>query len=253
MLRYSNLNLRVSTFKDLDTAKEIRKHDWFPPLLPVSIQHHIPKTGGKTIRRWIEQEIPTWAITSRKDVESSRPPAEKFAIYLGHLRPDFLCRIDLYDEKSLDNCFRFTFVRNPYARAISLYFHKLTYGFNGTFREHLEAIAEAHGARSSKDKRLTVLSRPQFYWTAQYGALGSPLVFKLEESDIAFSTIKSSLNLESPPRRRVIGQEPHGRSKAIIGPSEESLIRAIYEKDFEHFDYSRELPDRFKIPSGSVF
>lgn len=62
---------------------------------------HIPKTGGTSVRAYLKKH------TSGKDIYRHRPPRK--------------CIEDNYIPQALfENYFKFAFVRNPWARAVSV-------------------------------------------------------------------------------------------------------------------------------------
>lgn len=160
------------------------------------------------------------------------------------------------------NMYRFTFVRNPFSRALStylskaspssiatnkdLYLPKLGFPKNPdgiTFREFLLAISK------QKLLEMDIHWRPQFsqifYDTIKYSFIGRHEKFP-EDFKKALKHIFPNISIEGS----ILHDDSHPRTvtnatnrlKEYYGPEEFELVCSIYEKDFKTFDYQPELP-----------
>ena len=188
--------------------------------------------------------MPSWTVNSRQAV-GNQPPEDPFFVYLGHLRPDFLHRVGLYSPSEIETSFSFVFVRNPYARAVSLYNHFARYGFEegfSAFVNHLDRVRS--GASTRFEKRLRSMSKPMTHWTQPPKWPGWSKVFRVEDFPAAVVEIKETLRVDSEPID--IDVFPETVSKALIGAAEAKRISALFQVDFETFGYSETVPDRYQ-------
>ncbi len=159
------------------------------------------------------------------------------------------------------NMFRFTFVRNPFTRALSCYLSKASpsssainkdiqlpklgfpKGHEGiTFREFLLAISK------QKLLEMDIHWRPQFsqvfYDTIKYSFIGRFETFgedfkKTLKHILPNFSIEGSFS-ENPDTRNVTNAT--NRIEEFYGQEEFRLVCNIYEKDFKTFNYQPELP-----------
>ena len=242
----------------------------------VSIKHkcvfvHIPKTGGVSIAE------PLFPVTARRGEMSSYyslPEAEKDAFSyldgmgassprhgfnkyregaLGHLPVQYI-REEI-GEKMFEEYFKFAFVRNPWDRAVSQFFH-LTQGSvshgerpdlqqwlrisrsgvysSPCFEEYLEAIlrAPAH-----------VFFIPQVEFILDDG--GNPLIDfigRFEDLQKDFNTVCDTIGFPRTP----LGADTHKTARkyrsyhGFYSPAAKEMVAEIYKKDIEYFKYQYE-------------
>ncbi len=83
-----------------------------------TLQIHIPRTAGVSMRRWARRHVPSYQrIPSRHD----RFDRSVMYNYLGHLSPGNLIGNGEDAREWFDGCFKFAFVRNSWGRILSLY------------------------------------------------------------------------------------------------------------------------------------
>ena len=106
----------------------------FPNLAPeniVCVLIHVPKTGGRSLRYWLNEYFPIWNIQSTKDARTN-PPEGRYVIYTGHSSPDILIGPRLLAPQVANGLTSIAVVRNPYDRAVSLFHHFVRHGVTRT-------------------------------------------------------------------------------------------------------------------------
>lgn len=81
----------------------------------------IPKTAGTSIFRHFESAVRMKRILEYEDAKKSFN--NRGSVTFGHLSIDQLLKDGVIDNNYYNNCIKFTVVRNPYDRFISLYFY----------------------------------------------------------------------------------------------------------------------------------
>ncbi len=168
----------------------------------------------------------------------------------------------LFNVMTSPKIFRFTFVRNPFSRALSCYLSKASpsssainkeiqlpklgfpKGHEGiTFREFLLAISK------QKLLEMDIHWRPQFsqifFDTIKYSFIGRFETFE-EDFKKALQHIFPNLSFEGAfsegnPNAKNITNATN-RLAEFYGPEEFELVCSIYEKDFKTFNYQPKLP-----------
>jgi Sulfotransferase family len=87
---------------------------------------HLPKTGGSSVRRWLNRHFLDAHYSSTSLIESSLLTPEQVDIIVGGHRRKIKCysdhRLSLYSVRYVDNAQPFTIIRNPVDRFLSRYF-----------------------------------------------------------------------------------------------------------------------------------
>jgi hypothetical protein len=81
----------------------------------------VPKTGGTSIYTWLKEEIGMLKLKTVEDIVKHFP--QKGAFTFGHISYKDLIRKKIIGEEYDRKSYKFTFVRNPYDRALSLYYY----------------------------------------------------------------------------------------------------------------------------------
>ncbi len=154
--------------------------------------------------------------------------------------------------------YKFTFVRNPFTRALSAYLGKLcstTFkkrlflsklgyprDYDGiTFKEFLIAISK------QKIQEMDIHWRPQCYQVF-YSLIDYSYIGRFEQLDNDFIMILKKIYPEVNSDDYIVDEDPTNvtkasqRLKSFYGPDECELVLEIYKKDFEIFKYENELP-----------
>lgn len=225
-------------FKLKSTLRELRLRSIHLPRLR-AIYLTTPKVAGSTIMATLIKADASERFAGIADY-NSRDARHRLS---SEAAPRAFWR-DLHDPE----CFRFTFVRNPYDRAVSAYLDKIATGkvsrkkkllgyppdSEVSFRDFLLAIAQQEASRMNR------------HWRPQ-SALISPqvkldFIGRFEQFGRDFANVLERLGVEPAA---VTNRREHMTSAAkhrdMIGPEEKALIDRIYRGDFERFGYAMTL------------
>ena len=152
----------------------------------------------------------------------------------------------MYNTQQIRDVFSFVFVRNPYARVVSLYNHFRRYGYEEDFHEFLGSIERIRGsgANGRFDRRLKSMSRPMITWTHPPGWPGWTRMFRVENFEDAILDIKVSLGLDSEPVD--IDVLPQDHSRRLIDKRGSGRILDLYSEDFELLEYPKDVPEAYQ-------
>jgi hypothetical protein len=148
--------------------------------------------------------------------------------------------------------FFFTFVRNPYTRLLSCYINKFkdpNYEFTERFYKNFGFLPQ------SFDEFISFISKQSIYdmnphWRPQYAhihveSINYDFIGRFENYSKAYVSLFESLNIPSDqiPEFRHLNKSAKSESlHAIYNESNVKLVRDIYKKDFEYFNYPIDLP-----------
>ncbi|HPF09986.1 MAG TPA: sulfotransferase family 2 domain-containing protein [Flavobacteriaceae bacterium] len=217
---------------------------------------HIPKVAGQSIETMFLNAMDLSWEQRATLLLRERKPGEKGPERLAHLTAQEYVDLGYLDEKSFKAYFKFTFVRNPYARVFS------TYNFLGfsrlvSFSYFIEKIVPL------KLKQHDFFFKPAHeYLLDNNGNLLVDFVGKLEHIKEDIEIVKAKTNLEgaSLPHvnkekggwKRAIGllvRNPNmlwhlqlknaSAMEAAYTETTKKKIYQWYQKDFEIFEYQR--------------
>lgn len=240
--RFIQKKLRRSSWA---IRREVRSQDWFPVEPPSAIFFHIPKTAGRALNTWISNQLSSWWIRSRNVSRVSPPPPSPYYLYLGHNHFDFLTRSGLFTATEVTSAFSFTFVRNPYSRAASLYKHlQRNDNLDVSFLSFLECLEGKDSVvEKSLRKRIRAMGQPMTTWFGTNSLIRPSKVYRYEEIASAIEEIGKVMGLEASPSE--VGKSPRDQHNALIGDQEARRIQELYQRDFKAFNYSLEVPQDY--------
>ncbi|MEM1297857.1 MAG: sulfotransferase family 2 domain-containing protein [Pseudomonadota bacterium] len=205
---------------------------------------HVPKAAGTTITRALSP------LTTFRDIEIG---GTKYGEALQDL---FASRFDLRKHSTAEairaKCpghvwrrfFVFAFVRDPYARAYSVYRFLQRWkdgphaGMVGemSFAEFVASDAIANGEIE--------IAKPQAYWLCKGSGLhpGIDFVGRVENFAEDFGFVQSVIHRKPAPwtgARHDNKSAAEGEWKSALTPDAKTWIEALYACDFEMFDYAR--------------
>lgn len=229
----------------------------------ISTQHktifvHIPKVAGQSIETLFLEDLGLdWEqrgeLLMRKKKSHEQGPHR-----LAHLRAKDYVALGYTDAQTYDSFFKFSFVRNPYARVLSLY-HYLGYSRIISVEKFIEKVL------------VKMVNEDHFFYQSQYdylysdkGKLLVDYVGKLEQisEDIEHVFEKSGLQGKKLPHVNKSEKGlKRGLTSLLTNPSllahlklgkvvskkkvkeltriEKEAIYQLYSKDFEHFGYEK--------------
>lgn len=176
---------------------------------------HIPKTGGQSVREWLKKE---------KDFNIM--PLNQRNIDVKHPTYDLIKKH--YGEENID--FTFAVIRNPYARAQSLYKHlnRVSVDFKKNKISFEDFIFD-------EDRYENTALKPQSTW---FGKKDNVHIIRFENFNDEFKYIIKMLNRKDGlPRKNASSKPRHDRveytsemKKFLYNKTKEDFIRFGYEK-----------------------
>jgi chondroitin 4-sulfotransferase 11 len=180
---------------------------------------HIPKSAGRSVVRGLF------------DVQS-----------VEHAPADWYQQLD---REKFDRYFKFTFVRNPWDRAVSAYTYLRKGGskaskddqywcqFVNTFGSFDEFVCNW---MTEENIMRNALFTPQVaYLKNIFGQVNMDFVGRFENLEEDFKTIASKLNLEAQLPH--LNQSREEQYQSLYTESSREIIRKIYAQDIDTFDY----------------
>lgn len=219
---------------------------------------HIPKVAGQSIETIFLKDLGlSWEnrgeLLLRKKEANEQGPER-----LAHLTAREYLEYDYIDRQTFDAYFKFSFVRDPYARMISVY-NYLGYGKIISFSSFMDKVVKKE------------LEKKNFFYGPQYdylydetGNLMVDYVGKLESlvEDMQLVLQKAGLEGHEIPH---VNKSEKGRKRGLsalfknpglwlvfkpglffssnrkkaLSETEKERVYQLYNKDFEHFGYER--------------
>jgi hypothetical protein len=216
---------------------------------------HIPKVAGQSIETIFLQDLGlSW--DSRQDLLLRKKKAnEEGPGRLAHLKAREYLDFNYIDQETFNSYFKFSFVRNPYSRMLSVY-NYLGYSRIITFSAFINKVVKK------------AVERDDFFYSSQYeylydeGQLMVDYVGKLEnlKEDMEFVLKQTGLEGNEIPH---INKSEKGLKRGLaaliktprlwssfkfgrlfssgkvkkLNEAEKALVNELYKKDFEYFQY----------------
>lgn len=214
---------------------------------------HINKAGGTSVRHMLKKFDKN---TVGHHIDGRR---KHTFLYLPMELPkgskNYLPPILAQSDNKFDDYFKFTFVRNPWSRMVSFYFHMLKRKWKGGGDK--SALAESKSVQkiSFRDWILgtkeysfksTILIYPQLDWvTDQNQKIGVNFIGQLETFEKDFFYVCDKIGMERPKKlahkkkRRVYrGRPTMSRPyREYYDKETQSAVADVYQKDIKYFGY----------------
>lgn len=207
----------------------------------------IPKTGTSTVRNQLKQKGQALIPNAHLDICQIRD-----AIYF-HLLKQVLGQNYSFPNENIptdealrqkakqlfESYFKFSAVRNPWARAVSLYYRKE--GLQLKDKMSFEQFCDYHIYASDTCSQPT-LHKNQLDWlTSQDGEVLVDYIYKLEEYEKAIVEIKGRTNgrlvLENI-KRNVNPNSKSGNYREMYNDKTRKIIATRFEKDIDYFKFT---------------
>ncbi len=151
-----------------------------------------------------------------------------------------------FNPELYDRCFKFCFVRNPYDRAVSVYYYLKSGGAGATdeafsdlinrnyptFETFVNEYLDAHVIHEH------ALLRPQYRWVCGFGReCKVDFVGRFENLPEDFSAVAARLGVDAElPRLNTSKRKPY---QEYYSATMSARVYQLYRPDFELFEYSR--------------
>lgn len=218
----------IKTMRTLDSTPENNCHN--------ALFFWIPKTGGTSI----------YSVLSNYGCQKILKPTHfhkfnnKGVVTFGHVNVSDLLDTNVIESDFFSRAFKFTFVRNPYDRFVSLYFYFLKTGKLSnkcSFKDFAEYIyingIEPIGMYNVKGYSQC---QPQLEWiTNSKGEIIVDFIGKFESLNVDFSVIKHNLDIEGflPHKNKT----SHNHYREYYDDETIEYVSGIYKEDIEYFNY----------------
>lgn len=200
---------------------------------------HIPKCGGQSIEMMFIKDVGlTWKTRAplllRANKIAALGPAR-----LAHLTMADYIKCKYIPQELSDTYYKFTVVRDPIARVLSMYnYLDLSFGFDSFLETWLpERLDKQVDPNSDGAPSLSYFVRPQAdYIFDDDGKLLVDEVFMLESMNLAEAKVRSLLHTTAE-----LGHVNSSKEKKVgfrdLSPSQKETIIALYKRDYDLLDY----------------
>lgn len=194
----------------------------------------IPKAAGTSIYSWLKDEIGMLKLKEPFAVRGGFPG--RGPVTFGHMDLSLLVNSGLVEESFVDRAFCFAIVRNPFARARSLFSYLRARGrVEGDLTDFLRNVAQGVEPLGLYNSRGLSQANPQCRWLLRAdGRSYANAIWKLEELQEHMSRLRAALGAQGQPE--VLNKSPDSSDR--LAPRDVDLIRRIYREDFDTFGYS---------------
>lgn len=212
-------------------ARQARKHE-------DSIFIWIPKNAGTSVYTMLSQH----GLVKLKTTRSIRLCFRNSGrVTFGHMAVQSLVELGLVSSDFVDRAFKFALVRDPYARAVSLYRFlssiAILRNWNRppTFREFLEIIANGHFDRIGPYNDLGLSQcNPQVAWLRD---TPPDRIYKVEDLPEFIGDIEDRWKIPAGGMPHLNQSNP--ARQVALERQDEALIERIYAEDFEVLGYPK--------------
>ena len=201
----------------------------------------IPKTAGSSLFKILSQEVGMKKMNTPRDYLAFPGFG---ATTFGHVHYPSLVFSGIVPETFDQRAYKFTFVRDPYARVVSLYnYLKIDQGYCHEFPKFVEDVRLRRPAVGLYNHRGLSQANPQADWLMGWdNELIAHDVFKVEQYEAALGMLAETLefNIDSERKRENVSE------KSILidelddfGADVIEQITEVYSRDFDLFGYDR--------------
>jgi len=205
---------------------------------------HIPKSAGTSVGTKLEiyTDESEWGMQDHRAIRHLTPlqhlpvknyfKATNYEIIYRRLRDQILLKKEYVTRHQLETYYKFTFVRNSWARVFSWYSNVMDDA------KHMSRYKIPTDASFSwfVDNRLYTLKDQLYYITDANGDIGVDFIGRYENLANDFLLVCNKLGIADPwlPRKNSEGAPPY------IGHYDDRLIKLVaqrYQKDIDYFNF----------------
>ncbi|MFK8030316.1 MAG: sulfotransferase family 2 domain-containing protein [Gammaproteobacteria bacterium] len=195
----------------------------------------IPKTAGTSLYTALDSHICTKIL----DLSSAkRRFRNKGLVTFGHMDYRELVRSGLVEPQFDDSAFKFCFSRNPYSRAVSLYFFSLKRHWitdDLSFLGFCRLIDKGVQDIGLFNVRELSQCNPQVRWLR---GVSPDFIGRLENFDSDVHRLFDLLGLDAPSVSTAKNRTAHSPYREYYCTESSEIVSRVYAEDFERFGYS---------------
>lgn len=202
---------------------------------------HIPKCAGSSVEMFFGVKPFKWSQPNYENLTGWCP---KRKIHLQHATAEQLLELDLIDEETWNNYFKFAIVRNPWSRAVSDYLWiNGTTPFKVSFKNYLSAkgrYGRVLSDTSIKEYRGDHLW-PQNEFITLDGEIAVDKVIKIENLKQEFAQLAEDRGFKSitlPHDKKA--KKPYKHYSHFYRDIEIEMLKQKFEDDIKIFNYKFE-------------
>jgi len=204
------------------------------------IYFHIGKTAGVSVERWLRDEPRDARIADYASMFGWDP---KEGIYLQHATPSLIQRE--VGQETFDRYYKFTVVRNPFARLVSVYYYLYDQHVKqfGAFEDYVEALPSLVNSKACAKGSHHI---PQVYYTHIDGENICNHIAHFETLPDSLTPVCNHLGLTTALPKHNIYRHKQRKNQSIDSyytSSMTEIVVQVYESDFETFGYSKDPGD----------
>jgi len=199
----------------------------------------IPKTAGTSVFRFLNKEL---GMQELKSGNHALGFPNRGAVTFGHMHYLSLLHFGIVTDAFHQRAFKFTFVRDPYARVASLYNYltRRTLLDGQGFDAFLERVYRRPPVGTFNRVGLSQ-TNPQTDWLiGEDGELLVDRVFKVEELEAFSRCVHAKYGVAFNPTQRLNASAPVVTVDDIVTNAERTdRINTLYARDFDMLGYPR--------------
>lgn len=216
----------------------------------------IPNSGNTYIQKALHIHRPEQKIINEEVlIEEFK---ENRHITFGHTDIYKIVHDNKLSNSFYNNSYKFTIIRNPYDRAVSLY-HDLNKIVNfsinyPTFSSWADYLYKHKNTIPKNNSEDTIINKYGITnkWNPQYTWIPSTIntIYYFENLEQSFHDIIQKTNVDHIPLSIQDTSSISNHYSTYYNETAQQQILSIYNKDFELFNYSKELPDKCENTFG---
>lgn len=200
-----------------------------------AIFFHIGKTAGVSVEKWLDPSNYDARKTNRKVMFGWD---KERGVYLQHASVELVK--ELTATEIFENYFKFSIVRNPFTRAISVYYYLYDQHQkqHGSFQNYIKSLPRL---LTAKYLYLGSHHIPQVFYTHLDQHCVCDQIVKFEHLPQCLNPIKQRLGLDTDPKHHnkiIHPMRPQTHPAEIYSNEMTQIIQDVYAADFEAFNYS---------------